>query len=107
MIKVEDFKNAPVGATATNETTGNRAMKLGGSRPRWISQNGLYLANKEMENWRYTLDVPARTLPTRDEIADELSGWPIGSGYYQTRVAMDEARDMADAVLELLKGQDR
>lgn len=44
-------------------------------------------------------------LPTLDEIADELSGWPIGAGYYQTRVAIDEARDMADAVLDLLKGQ--
>ena len=48
----------------------------------------------------------ARTLPTREEIADELSGWPIGTGYYQTRVATDEAQDMADAVLALLKGQD-
>ena len=48
----------------------------------------------------------ARTLPTREEIADELSGWPIGAGYYQTRVATDEAQDMADAVLALLKGQD-
>lgn len=47
----------------------------------------------------------ARPLPTRDEIADELSGWPIGTGYYQTTVATDEARDMADAVLELLKGK--
>ena len=48
----------------------------------------------------------ARPLPTREEIAEELNGWPIGSGYYQTRVAIDEARDMADAVLALLKGQD-
>lgn len=47
-------------------------------------------------------------LPTRDEIADELSGWPIvANGYYQTSVATDEARDMADVVLDLLKGQDR
>lgn len=49
----------------------------------------------------------ARTLPTREEIADILSGWPIGTGYYQTQVAIDEAQDMADAVLALLKGQDR
>ena len=48
----------------------------------------------------------ARPLPTRDEIADELSGWLIWSGYYQTRVDIDEARDMADMVLALLKGQD-
>ena len=28
----------------------------------------------------------ARTLPTRDEIVDVLSGWPIGTGYYQTTI---------------------
>lgn len=44
--------------------------------------------------------------PTRDEIAEELSGWPIGTGYYQTQVTIDEAREMADVVLALLKGQD-
>ena len=40
----------------------------------------------------------ARPLPTREEIAEELTGWPS--------VTIDEARDMADAVLALLKGQD-
>lgn len=49
----------------------------------------------------------ARPLPTREEIAEELSGRPIGTCYPQTLVAHDEARDMADAVLALLKGQDR
>lgn len=49
----------------------------------------------------------ARPLPDRQELADELSGWPIGDGYYQTSVATAEARDMADAVIALLKGQDR
>lgn len=48
----------------------------------------------------------ARPLPSREQIADELSGWPIGAGYYASSVANDEARDMADAVLALLKGQD-
>lgn len=48
----------------------------------------------------------ARPLPTRDEIAEELNGWPIGDGYYQSRVIMAEAREMADAVLALLKGQE-
>ena len=42
---------------------------------------------------------------TREEVVDELSGWPIGTGYYQTQVGIDEAREMADAVLALLKGQ--
>lgn len=44
--------------------------------------------------------------PTRDEIADELSGWPIGTGYYGTTVSTDEAQEMADAILALLKGQE-
>lgn len=48
----------------------------------------------------------ARPLPARDEIAEELSGWPIGHGYYTNSVASGEAQDMADAVLALLKGQD-
>ena len=55
--------------------------------------------------WGQT-SATARPLPPRDEIADELSGWPIGAGYYQTQIGIDEARDMADAVLNLLKGQD-
>ena len=49
----------------------------------------------------------ARPLPAKDDIAEELTGWPIGTGYYQIQVAIDEARDMADAVLALMKGQDR
>ena len=31
---------------------------------------------------------------------DELAGWQIGSGYYATQVAVDEALDMARAALE-------
>lgn len=55
--------------------------------------------------WGQT-SATARPLPTRDQIAGELSGWPIGNGYYATIVSIDEARDMADAVLALLKGKD-
>ena len=36
----------------------------------------------------------------RDRIADALSGHPIGGGYYGTSVGMDEAREMAQAVIE-------
>lgn len=39
----------------------------------------------------------------RDRLRDELAGWPIGSGYYLTTVSVDEARDMADAVLAVLR----
>ena len=38
-----------------------------------------------------------------DVIRDLLGGWPIGSGYYQTTVGGDEAREMADAILEAFR----
>ena len=38
----------------------------------------------------------------RDRIRDELAGWVIGSGYYATAVSVEDARDMADAVLAVL-----
>ncbi len=38
----------------------------------------------------------------RDLIRDELAGWPIGSGYYATAVSVEDAREMADAVLAVL-----
>ena len=60
MSTLEDFENAPVGATATN-SCGGRAMKLGGSKRPWIYQNGFYMTNEEMVQWRYTLDPPAPT----------------------------------------------
>lgn len=33
---------------------------------------------------------------------DELAGWPIGSGYYGTKVDVDEAREMAEAALPVI-----
>ena len=38
----------------------------------------------------------------RDRIADELAGHQIGTGYYETNVSMDEAREMAQAVIDAL-----
>ena len=38
----------------------------------------------------------------REAVRDELSGSPIGGGYYTTQVGTDEARDMADEVLDTL-----
>lgn len=38
-----------------------------------------------------------------DRITDELAQWPIGSGYYQTAVSTDEAREMAAAILTELR----
>ena len=37
-----------------------------------------------------------------EAIRDELAGWPIGSGYYAAQVAVHEAGEMADAVLNML-----
>lgn len=37
-----------------------------------------------------------------DLARDELAGWPIGSGYYGTKVDVDEAREMAEAVLPVI-----
>ena len=36
----------------------------------------------------------------RDRIADELAGHQIGTGYYAASVGMDEAREMAQAVID-------
>ena len=55
MSTTEDFKKAPIGAMATHED-GARALKVDGPERRWILQNGLYLDDKEIEQWGYTLD---------------------------------------------------
>ena len=39
----------------------------------------------------------------RERIRDELAGWTIGSGYYSTMVNVDEACEMADAVIAALR----
>lgn len=39
-------------------------------------------------------------------LSEELSGWPIGSGYYSTSVGTDEAKDMARAIEEALLADD-
>lgn len=35
----------------------------------------------------------------REEIRDLLAGWQVGSGYYATSVLVDDAAEMADALL--------
>lgn len=35
----------------------------------------------------------------RDDIADEIAGFQIGSGYYGTSIATQEAREIADLIL--------
>ena len=61
MSTVEDFENAPVGATATHKVTGIRAMKMDAGERCWIFPSGLYVDGELMERWDYTLDRPAPT----------------------------------------------
>jgi len=35
----------------------------------------------------------------RDELADEIAGHPVGSGYYSISVGMSEAREIADNII--------
>lgn len=49
--------------------------------------------------------VSARVVPSAEEVRDELSGWPIRSGYYGMSVGTDEAHEMAEAVLALFASQ--
>ena len=60
MIKIEDFENAPVGATATR-ADGHRAMKINDGVRGWIAPKDSYLSDKGMAHFGYTLDptVPA------------------------------------------------
>ena len=62
MSKMEDFENAPFGATATHDN-GSRAMKTDKVGRSWILQNKIYLDDEEMAHWNYTLD-PSVSAPT-------------------------------------------
>lgn len=55
MIKIEDFENAPVGATATHPE-GARAMKIDDGEQSWITQTGLHVSNEHVWGLVYTLD---------------------------------------------------
>lgn len=74
MTTIEDFKNAPVGATATHEVTGIRAMKTYDSKQYWITQMGKRLNDEEMGLRHFTLDrsAPATTREALD-LAWELA----------------------------------
>ena len=39
----------------------------------------------------------------RDEIADEISGITVGSGYYSTTIGIDAAQEAADAIMPLIR----
>ena len=59
MSTFEDFKNAPVGATATH-ADGSRAMKI--EEWVWVAEDRTYYDDKEMVLLGYTLDpLPKET----------------------------------------------
>ena len=53
---VEDFKNAPVGATATNPETGSRAVKTDEFDRYWLVQDWFYLSDEVVMYTGYKLD---------------------------------------------------
>ena len=58
MSTIEDFKNVPIGTTAT-DADGNRTMKVNDGEQCWITPWGFYLNDVDMGD--FTLDVPAPT----------------------------------------------
>ena len=79
MSTTEDFRYAPVGATATHRTTGVRAVKLGSKRF-WVTAWENYLNDIEMAIEGYILDQPA-PVSAREalDLAWELA-YPVKKG---------------------------
>lgn len=49
----------------------------------------------------------ADAVVTVDMIVDEQAGHPIGSGYYQMAVSVDEAREMTEIIQRLYRGEEQ
>ena len=58
MSKIEDFENAPIGATATYPD-GSKAVKMGDGEWGWVAPARFYYNDEEMVYWNYTLDPTA------------------------------------------------
>lgn len=62
MSTIEDFENAPVGATATHPLgSWVRVMKTDNGEESWITPNGSYFSDELIERRGYTLDQSAPT----------------------------------------------
>lgn len=63
---------------------------------------GYFHTSNHKELWirgaRQALAAADAHLPSVEQIAEEIAGHPIGSGFYQTTVGVGEAREMAEAV---------
>ena len=91
MTKIEDFENAPVGATATRKMTGGRAMKIDDIERRWVHLSGIYLNDEEMGD--FTLDRPA---PTTAREALDLA-WELAHPVKEGQVIPEDTRFIQDA----------
>ena len=60
MTTIEDFKNAPIGATATHPL-GNWVMKTDNDDESWITPVGSYFSDELIESRGYKLDRPTPT----------------------------------------------
>ena len=69
MSAIEDFKNAPIGTTATH-AIGSRAMKIDGVERRWIGQSGFHMDDEQMTHWNYTLDPLVSVTRTLDPVPE-------------------------------------
>lgn len=90
MSTIEYFKNAPVGATATHNPSGGRAMKTDDVERRWMLPNGLDASDEEMEQLGYTLDQPA---PTTAREALDLA-WELAHPVKEGQVLPEGTRYM-------------
>ena len=87
MTKIEDFENAPIGATATHDN-GSRAMKIDGIERCWVLKEGVYFSDEQMEYWCWTLD-PAT--PTTAREALDLA-WELAHEVKEGQVIPEGAR---------------
>ena len=75
------------------------AEALGGGQIYYEPQRTLHYMKADSliaEGWR--------KMPSREEIADEISGVVVGSGYYSTQIGREAALEAADAILALMDG---
>ena len=71
MSTVEDFKNAPIGATATLGD-GTRVMKMGDLYRRWMTPSGFYMSDEQVWGREFTLDpLPEPLYPNEKEKKNE------------------------------------
>lgn len=102
MSTVEDFKNAPVGATATH-AGGSRVMKIDDGEQRWVTRGGICLSDEQVERRGYALDLPTTVRDALElawELAHEVKPGqviPAGTRYLQDQGSgLNESRARCD-----------